>query len=266
MTVELVDQDTLVITAPAAAVVEVVDRDTLVVTEPAGAREVLVITEQSPEVVEILGGSRGPAGPPGEGGGVSLPAGGTVGQILAKASSDDGDAEWTSLPASIKAQLNKQAYAGGPYAILEWESRPYRDTMEVIAPHVDTWRAPGVEAQRLAADGWVLTGKGGLFRLKLYLDFYVYGGALAVDEYVTITLTIKEAGGANVYAEVFNWPAGVAAYSQKVAEAWIPIPDTFGTLEWQVKVGTSKGATSTAWPIGPYVAFDLDRVAGWPVP
>lgn len=266
--VVVIEQDTLVIEAAAAHVVEVTDQDTLVVTEPPADRETLVIVEPVVEVVELSGGARGPAGPagppgePGESGGVSLPMGGTAGQMLTKASSADGDATWDSLPAPMKVQLNKQAYAGGPYRVVNYVNRGITAGRTTHLPVVDTFRPPGVEAQRLAADGWSMTGKGGLFRLRVYVDFYT-PREVAPDETVSIFVIATEAGGSPVFAENFRWPPDT--YGQQVLELWLSLADTFGVLQWQIEMSTSKGTSSVAWPIAPYVVFDLDRVAGWPI-
>jgi hypothetical protein len=51
-------------------------------------------------------GPQGPTGPAGE----ALPAGGTTGQFLVKASNDDGDAEWTTLPTDTDIMVIMGAY------------------------------------------------------------------------------------------------------------------------------------------------------------
>jgi hypothetical protein len=54
-------------------------------------------------------GPQGPAGPTGPAGD-ALPTGGTTGQFLVKASNDDGDAEWTTLPTDTDIMVIMGAY------------------------------------------------------------------------------------------------------------------------------------------------------------
>jgi len=60
----------------------------------------------------LTSGEAGPQGPAGPTGPVSetLPAGGTTGQFLAKASNDDNDTEWTTLPTDTDIMVIMGAY------------------------------------------------------------------------------------------------------------------------------------------------------------
>lgn len=73
-------------------------KDYVVVTGDAGAdladlSRYGTVADATLAVLLATGGAQGPQGPAGPG----VPAGGTTGQVLAKASDDDFDTEWVSL-------------------------------------------------------------------------------------------------------------------------------------------------------------------------
>lgn len=158
------------------------------------------------------------------------------------------------------AQVNSQAFAGGRYDLGNYASKPGPSSTTTEAP-TPAAIAGVSDVQALAAGGWDLTGKGGLYRLSVYGDFYL-GRAIAAGESADMSLSIKRRStGESLYGQ--TWSTNVvgtyAPSDHQKPDAYLYVSDDFGALDFVYT--TSSPADMT---VAPDFTIDLQRIAGWP--
>lgn len=167
--------------------------------------------------------------------------------------------------AVLQTYINKQAFAGGNYLAANYDSFP--NSTAVVKNPVVTSGVATDDAQGLAAGGWNMNGKGGLYRLGIYMEAAMATVPTA-SQYAEISLELRNVAN-TVLLSSYNWVTPVSTQyptmskaDQQASNSWFFIPDNFGQVVFKIAV-TNRGGI--AYPTQVYCTFDLFRVAGFPV-
>jgi hypothetical protein len=173
-----------------------------------GVKDYAIVGEQGPPGAD---GAQGPAGPTGASGadGVGVPAGGTTGQILSKASSTDHDTEWVDAPSG----------GGGTQVdVITVSNASHPVPLGAKFATIQMWGGGGGggSGHRRAA-GFNRSGGGGGGR-GYVLAMHVDVGSWPSE--IDVTIGAGGAGGAAITADTTNGlPGGIGGNTSIVAGA-----------------------------------------------